>query len=188
MSQASDKWLLQSVQYFRSLGFFAEYAALSDEQLATHLTQAAMERHGVIDPADQLADLMLLSLDEQRVWWDDTEADVCAENKVYVDTLAGWSKISRGAFKPENIRETWDHESGPIHVEFEHQGKKITLHPSFQDDYIDLNILQSINKIVADTGIQFRVHAIFDQTAFIVALTQDEKRKLEKDRGWKFAL
>lgn len=188
MSQTSDTWLLQSVQYFRSLGFFAEHAALSDSQLAEHLTQAAMERHGVIDPANQLADLMLLSLDEQRVWWDDTEADVCAENQVYVDTLTRWSKISRSAFMPENIRETWDGEHGPVHVEFEHNGKKIALHPRFQHDYIDLNILQSINKVVADTGIQFRVHAIFDQTAFIVALTQDEKRKLEKDRGWKFVL
>lgn len=188
MNQDADSWLIRSVKYFRSLGFFAEHTGLSDEQLAAHLTDAAKERHGVINPGDELADLMLLSLDQQRVWWEDTEADVCAENKVYAETLRAWSAISRGTFAPENIVETWKTERGPVLVEFNFKGKPAALHPSYMDDYIDINILQSVNRLVVDTGIQFRLHAIFDQTAFIVALTLDEKKKLEKERGWRFVL
>lgn len=188
MSSQNGDWLAKSIKYFRALGFFAGYPALSDNELAPQLEQAAKQRHGVIDPHNELADLILLSLDDQRVWWDDTEADVCAENLVYEQTLRQWAAISRGAFAPENIREAWAGEQGPVEIAFQLQGRSQILRPTYQDDYIDLNILSPINEMIARSKIQFAVHAIFDQTAFVVALTQDEKKKLTRDRGWRFAI
>lgn len=181
-------WLIESIKYFRNLGFFSEHASLTDLQLELRLQELAKTRHGVIDPNDELADLILLSLDDKRVWWDDTEADVCRENQVYAETLRAWSSISRGAFVPEDIRESWSGEKGPVEVTFRVRGRPVTLRPKYMNDYININILRPINSLVGGTEIQFALHAIFDQTAFVVALTKDERSNLIQHRGWRFAI
>jgi hypothetical protein len=44
-----------------------------------------------------------------------------------------------------------------------------------------------INSLIRDSGIRLELYAPFDQTGFIVALTASEKKRLEKERGWRFA-
>ena len=54
------------------------------------------------------------------------------------------------------------------------------------DDYIDLGILVDINRAIAPSGRQFELYEPFDQTAFVVCLTADQKHALIQ-RGWAFA-
>jgi len=182
------EWGLEFVDFFRSLGFFKEYEQLSNSHLAAVLVDMLrLEMKENLDPSDPLADLLLLKYDDGRVWWDDTEADVCAENQVYRETLEEWGRISLGAFLPTEIQENWQGAEGPIEISFKLNGSPLTLHPRYMDDYLDLAILSGINTAILGTGIQFAVHEIFDQTAFILALTMDQKRRLQEQRRWRFA-
>jgi hypothetical protein len=47
-------------------------------------------------------------------------------------------------------------------------------------------VLGQLNDIITDGPYRFRVHAPFDQTAFVIACTEDERQRLEA-RGWRFA-
>src|SRR5437868_2921829 len=106
-----ERWLLESVRFFRQLGFFARHSALPDEALARMLDASHREEWGVpLDGAGDLADLQLLKWDEDRVWWEDIEADICDGNQVYIEVLQAWSRISRGAFLPARIQERWESE------------------------------------------------------------------------------
>jgi len=185
---SSHEWLLQFVTSFRELGFFTEYAALSDDELATTLQVLHENEWGErIHPQQPFIDLSLLRWDKQRVWWEDTEADVCRENKVYTQTLHEWASISNGTFAPEHIQEEWEDEQGPITVTFTSHQQEVHLCPNYLDDYLDINILSPINQCLRHSGKEFALYEAFDQTAFIVMLTSEEKQKLRTERKWRFA-
>lgn len=200
-------WMVEAVRYYRGVGFFSQYGALSDEALAEQAEAAVEDEWGdtftmgqagpvVVDEWGDtfrlpdhvpFAQLTLLRADATRVWWEDTEADVCATNQVYVETLRAWAGISRGAFSPQDVTETWESDEGPITVRFTLDGVERTLHPECLDDWLDLEILVPLNDWLRHTGYAFELYEAFDQTAFIVVLTPDEKARLERERGWRFA-
>lgn len=70
-------------------------------------------------------------------------------------------------------------------VSFEVGEQTYTLHPAYLDDWIDLTILDAINGLISRSGRQFVVFQPFDQTAFVMALTAEERSALEQ-RGWCF--
>jgi hypothetical protein len=107
-------------------------------------------------------------------------------NAVYENTITEWANISNGAFSPTSIKETWKSDTGPITITFELEGQEISIQPEYTDDYIDTKILFQINELTKNSGKQFEMHKAFDQTAFIVCLTNEEKGALT-ERGWKFA-
>jgi hypothetical protein len=200
-------WILEAVRYYRRLGFFSQYSDLSDEALAEQLEAlvegewaerftASQSELRIEDEWSEMlrspddvpyADLTLLRTDGTRVWWEDTEADVCAANRVYTETLRAWAGISRGAFSPQEITETWESEEGPITVRFTLDGHERVLHPEYADDWLDQRIVVPINRWIRKSGYAFEMYDAFDQTAFVVVLTPEEKRKLEQERGWRFA-
>ncbi|MEZ4867273.1 MAG: hypothetical protein R3C14_38470 [Caldilineaceae bacterium] len=183
-------WALEIVHYFRPLGFFADWARLSEDQLVTKLLAQRRWIWGFrdFDPSSIQEELGLLSLDKERIWWRDLEANVCAENQVYVTTLQEWSRIARGAFQLEHVQEQWASDEGPITLSLLLDGQPITLHPVFYGDWLDLNILSALNQLIRNRGTQFEVYAAFDQTAYVVLLTKAEKARLQAERGWRFAL
>ncbi len=190
-NSVSQQTILEAVRYFRSLGFFQEFTSQSDEELA--ITFEQMYTHnGTLpreyDPSSNpLAELTLLSYDKQRVWWKDSEADVCEENRVYARTLQEWGRISRGEFEPTDIRETWDSDEGPITVEFIHQNKAFSFQPEFYGDWLDVGtFLPAVNEIIQSQGIQFEICETYDQTICVIVLTQEEKLKLQTEREWAF--
>lgn len=167
---------------------FRKIATKADEELATAIATWRADLSGEdLNPAEYLADLIVLGFDDERIWWRDTEADVGSGNTVYVQTLKEWSAISRGTFLPENVREDWTTEEGPIELTFVHRGQVVKLTPQYLDDYIDLGLLTSINSLIRNSGIRLELYKPFDQTGFIVALTASEKKRLEQERGWQFA-
>lgn len=182
-----DIWLREFLRFFRPMGFYEEFADLTDEELGKKLLDSYRTEFGEIDPDDEYADLYLLKEDTNRVWWEDTEADVCDGNEVYVETLRRWHEISRGTFNPKGIKENWKTETGPIKVSFSLVGQQLCLNPKYRDDWLDLDLLLPINLRIRPTGKQFEVYEEFDQTAFVVVLTRDERSLLEQERNWRFA-
>ena len=181
------QWLVEFVRFFRALHFFEKYASMSDEALANLLAKwyvAAWERP--IDLRDRLIDLRLISSDEARVWWRDLRIEVKEEAKMYVGLLSELSVISRGVFVPTDMDERWDDYRGPIVVSFSYHGDLLRVYPRFIGDELDIEVVFPISRIIEKTGVQFFIYKKFDDTALVVALTQQEKQLLEQYRGWQF--
>src|SRR5262245_28210135 len=107
------QWLTEAIPFFRSLEFFGAQAQMSDAELVQWLAHRHREEwRRPFDISDSLADLHLLRFDQDRVWWEDIEADVCEGNNVYQRVLLEWARISRGCFSPTNIEERWDSDEG----------------------------------------------------------------------------
>lgn len=177
---------VERVAGLREAGLFAGDPGTTDEELAAEIDQKLDAAWGPDFPADDpLRDLAVAEQDAARVLWIDLEADVFAGGDVYVATLDQLAGISVDAFAPTDVTETWDGGTGPITVAFELAGAHHELHPAYLEDWIDPGILADINARIADSGRRFELYRAFDQTAFIVALTDAERAGLEA-RGWCF--
>jgi hypothetical protein len=183
---ADDETTVERVAALRKLGFFAGRSE-TDAALAVTINEQSIAEFGTEpDPEDPISELVIAGVDDARVWWGDLEADVDPSNKVYESTLEAWAGISRGAFAPSGITETWASPTGPVTVSFTLNGKPETLKPAYLEDWIDPTIITRINELIASTGKQFELYRAFDQTLFLTVLTAAEKRTLERDRGWCF--
>ena len=183
---ATDETTLQRVTALREIGLFAGEVDVPDTELAAEIDDAIEEQWGTdLAPDDPLRDLAVAEQDLDRVLWMDLEADVVAENEVYVTVLADLGSISVGAFAPSDVVETWAGEAGPISVAFEMGGARHEIRPGYLEDWVDPMILVPINELIADTGRRFESYKAFDQTAFVMALTDAERQALE-GRGWCF--
>ncbi|MCI0393615.1 MAG: hypothetical protein L0332_24480 [Chloroflexi bacterium] len=183
----TDKWLSESLNFFRRLDFYRQFNDLTIEDLVQEVkSQRDKIWDEPFDPSSETADIELLSFDNERVWYQDAEADVGMGNEVYVDALQAWAAISRGAFNPQNIREYWESDYGPIIVEFTIKDAEYRLEPKLLLDWLDVNIVFELNRLIEDMGYQFAIHKPFSQSVFIVVLTSEEKSTLERVRGWEF--
>ncbi|UUZ92359.1 hypothetical protein LJK87_44430 [Paenibacillus sp. P25] len=182
--------VLEAAQYYRNIGFFAGDKSLSNQQFEEKFKKFYSDFRGEDwDPFDSseyydaLAEFYVLGEDKQRVWLEDTEADVGSGNEVYVKTLKEWSSISRGAFQPSEIKESWKTEEGPIEVSFTLNGTERTIHPEYLNDFIDTGVLAEINEMIKDSGYQFVLVEI-DQTVFVTVLNDSEREQIQKERYW----
>lgn len=178
-----DRTAEEVVRYYREIGFFGDGDLA---ECATRLLKRFEADHGEpFDPRKPWNDVYLLSYDEKRVWTDDPECDVCAENQVYTEVLAEWAKVSDGAFNPTGIEEVWEDEEGPIFVHFILDGHRHTLHPTWDNDWLDLDILASINRIIGKSGKEF-VCASDVNFAVVFVLDGETKRRLAAERRFPF--
>ena len=178
--------MLEAARYYRNFGFFEQDWALSSQEfdnkfLALYNKKTDWDPFDSSKHYDPYAELYLLYQDTDHVWFEDTEADVAKGKDVYVNTLKAWSQISRGAFRPSNISETWDSEEGPVTISFTLNGQKKVIHPGYVDDYIDINILKDLNDMIQGTGYEF-VAVQVDQAVFVTVVKADEKLKLQQER------
>jgi hypothetical protein len=74
----------------------------------------------------------------------------------------------------------------PLLVHLHFGESEHTLTPRYLDDYLDMGLLAQVNEILAGSPYRLRMHTVFDQTAFVVAVDDAERRALE-ERGWSFA-
>jgi hypothetical protein len=142
-------------------------------------------RGHIPDVPPGILDLAVAEQDRTRVWWRDLEADVSDGNDVYAQTVTEWGEISVGTFEPTEIIESWEGPEGPVTVDYVQSGITHTLTPGYLEDWIDPGIVVGINETIADSGRRFEMYKAFDQTAFVMALTDDERRAFEA-RGWCF--
>jgi hypothetical protein len=174
----------QRVEALREIGLFAGRPDQSNEDVI-HSVEAQLDETygGGLTADDPLIDLVVAAMDDSRVWWGDLEADVDAENQVYETSLEEWAAISKGAFEPQAIEERWDSGSGPVTISYTVNGQTVQLTPEYLEDWIDPRILTPINEQIA--GRRFALFQAFDQSAFLMALTESERAALEA-RGWCF--
>jgi hypothetical protein len=178
-------WLAAKVADLRALGFFQLYES-NATAAAGLLDDFTSEWGRQPEPDEPNLELLLTRFDETRVWWEDTEADVAPGNDAYVGALQGWARISRGAFAPDEIREEWLGEDGPLLVHVRLGDRQIALMPRDLNDYLDMSLLGQVNALLSGSPYRLRMYTPFDQTAFVVTLNANEQRQLEA-RGWSFA-
>lgn len=198
----TDEWALANIPYFRGLGFFADLAERTDGDVLMKIKERYVELFGLpytkkgkspppweIELAPPLADLCMLRYDYSRVWWDDTECVYPPDQLAYEDAISKWAAISRGAFAPTEIQETWsgtdDAPESPT-VRIKLANGTLTLTPYANGDWFDLSTLAAINRHLSDPDIRFELYEQYDQTAFVVTLKPSEKKELSKTRGWLF--
>ncbi len=185
-------WLLGSVRFFQTLDFYAEYCGQTEDVLVDGVTNAVDRVWGAEFPPEeagddpQLADMVLLLGDESRVWWRDLER-VIAGGDAYVSTLHEWAAISCGAFAPEDIVEQWHSQDGPAEILFTFRGQRHRVHhPNLRDDYLSMQILRDINRLIAESGYQFAVCDNLGLPNWVVVLKREEMTLLRSERGWSF--
>ena len=99
MPQRDHTWLVQSIAFFRELHFFQQFAHLSNEALASELLRKWQEMFDTpLDLSRPYTDLDIVMWDTERVWWEDLEADVCAGNDIYIESLERWGKFHAAAY------------------------------------------------------------------------------------------
>ena len=131
-------WLLETVHDLRALGFF-EDPGRTDEDVAEELAEDyEFTWNEPPDPTKPLIELELLTFDDARVWWEDTEADVAQGNDAYIEALEALRRISRGAFRPTAVTETWDGPTGPLHIVFLLDGMRRVIRPRYLNDFLDI--------------------------------------------------
>ncbi|MEX1171111.1 MAG: hypothetical protein WEG56_00730 [Chloroflexota bacterium] len=181
----TDVSLEDRVHGLRPAGLFADRTDATDADLAAEIERSMAETWGEIDHNDPLFELFVAEHDRTRVWWRDLEADVSDGSEVYRSVLEEWAAISVGVFAPTAIEERWASLDGPVTVTFEHGGTAQLLEPDHIEDWIDPRIATTINELIASSGRRFDFVKAFDQTAFVMALTDDERASLAS-RGWCF--
>ncbi|MGF7035050.1 hypothetical protein J2T17_006042 [Paenibacillus mucilaginosus] len=188
-----EERVADAAKYYRAMGFFAPDASMTEQQFTEKFRdfhknfgeEQDWNPYYAKSAYSMQGDLYLLGEDAGRVWLEDTEADVGKGSGVYVQALQRWSEISRGAFNPTDIVETWGSEEGPVTVSFTLNGQRKTVYPLFYNDFMDMDILRDINRMIRDTGYQFAVNVI-DQMVFVTVLTPEEQRKIEAERFLEF--
>ena len=168
------------VRYFQEFGFF------KGESPHDVLERYEESHSGPLTLTSPWDDIFLLAESPSRVWASDPEADVCAENQVYSEVLPEWAAITGGLVRITNMTESWGTETGPISLQFNLNGKPATLSPSYQDDWIDLDVLCALNELVRHLGVQFEC-AVDGNFALVTCLRPDEKRRLVSERALPFA-
>lgn len=167
------------VRFYQQLGFFTK------AEPATIIKQFS-DDHGLLPNSDnKWDDVFLLAYAKDKVWADDPEADVCAENKIYQEVLPEWAHISHGAFAPYNITEQWESDSGPITVWFQLGERLASVSPNYQDDWIDLKVLRQINRLIDGSGRQFECSSD-GNFALVLCLTSEQKQTMRTKRQFPF--
>ncbi len=128
LPSASSGSIKDRVAALRKIGFFADRKGDSDAAVAADVQSDIESASGSpADAGDRMLDLMVAATDANRVWWNDLEADVGPDNAVYEETLGEWAAISKGAFAPTGIKESWGADTGPVSVTYQLDGSKQTL-------------------------------------------------------------
>jgi hypothetical protein len=187
-----DDWLIEAIRTYRAAGFFSEYEELSDEELAERLQDEHRARWGeVLSPTPDhppTAEILVMSKDPRRTWWEDTEADVLPGNQAYERVLEQWAGISLGSFRPDRVAERWSSPSGPVTVEVLAGDERLELQPRVREEWLDMGILEPVNETLERLGALRRFATLDpgDQTAFVTSLSDDERQRIESDRGVAF--
>jgi len=183
--------LKDAIGYYRKLGFFKDLKGLDDEDVLSRIIERAVrdeiddvfsEELTEVDVAE--IDFYLLFLDKQRYF----ASRWLKSDGAFVEIIEGLAKISSSVFKPVRITEKWESDEGPIRIEFTHGGKNVVIKAEWQTkEWPDIEILKRINPLIASKGYVFVMVEcpVTDGPGFML-LSTEEKRKLEKDRGWKF--
>jgi len=170
--------------FYRGIGWFAKWAGVSDKELLANVL-ALFETQDFDRPSadERGADVSLMALDRDRVWWSDLEADLCDGNRVYVELVNDLARISRGTITVTDVTERWAGEEGPITVEFTANGLRQTVQPEYKDDWITAEVFLAFKSLLNPTPYRLYTWDTQGQDYFCVVLRDEESRLIRKKRG-----
>ena len=203
--------LEESVHSMRSIEFFVHRPDASDREIVgdiAHKIYADVEDHRPLFRGSSRprgwwtlatefrqrivtafkTDMLVVASDSSRVWWRDLD-QVGSNRNAYATMLQRWSEISRGAFNPENIQESWGKPGESIFVSFSlNGGEHLFIHLTSYDDLLDtVGMRAFVNPLIEQTGIQFEIVDLHHTPNIVIALSSGEREQLERERGWRFA-
>lgn len=206
-------WLVAKVRAYRAFGFFqskedrgrvtgdepgfrhvpiglplAAYGRMDDAQVADVILRRHEAEWGQpFDPEEDDAAVRVAEHDAWRMARIDAECVAHGED-AYVDVLLALARISRGGFRPEDVRESWDApEDGPVRVSFTLEGEPREIALDVSGDYLDDRVVDDVNMMLVGQGWRFERVETGDQSMLLVALSPRERRALEEEHGWRFA-
>ncbi|MBM7569523.1 hypothetical protein [Paenibacillus sacheonensis] len=187
-----EQRIIDAYHFYTDMGFFKDTNFSNNEIVDKVLQTNDFSQY--FDPFSSkegnyyfiYGDLFILNLDNKRIWFKDTEMDVVQGNNAYVKALNEWSFISMKKFNPQNITEEWKSTEGPVTVSFTIENKKYKLDLTKESDFINMDIISQINKIIEKSGYRFETIGV-DQRVCVVLLTIEEKDKIENERIIPFA-
>jgi hypothetical protein len=190
MSHSLESWLEEALDFYKPLGFFSHYHGEPKAVVrALHkaLVETSQEPITLEDLETPEFDLFFLSLDPLRSLYAvmDFGDFLAPGNDAYVSSLEALANISRGVFKPTNIRERWDTPDGPIRITFQLGSQRKELKVETWGGAFDFRILLQLNGLLAQTEYRFEM-APMDDILFVTVLKADEKSNLERERELSF--
>lgn len=186
-----EDWLLEAIEFYRPREFFRQVPGDSEdllERLLPHFEEQEEEQELTEDELLRPEmDLFFLSFDPLRTLYEsmDFGAALGPGLEAYVHTLQALARISRGAFAPTRIRESWDSPQGPIRLDFEQAGKAHQFRVDLWDGMFDFRLLLQLNLLLWSTPYRYEM-APMDEILFVTVLTAQEKVELERHRGLSF--
>lgn len=195
-NKISKEKVVENIQVLRLAGFFETYKNFSNEEIYDTIYANRKKRFTEIfeseyDPGMDLDAIQLAECDKTKMLFLDLEADVIKGNNIYVELIKTFSVLSNNVFKPENIKEKWESETGPIEVSFKSDGSIIKFQPEYQDDWLHESVFEVCNKEFKRKNIRI-TNCLSDdgngygQVVAIMRLTKKEQLFLENNFNWKF--
>lgn len=195
--QISKEDVIEKIEVFRQAGFFEKYDGLSNSEVYDKIYEERKKYYSEIferpyDPGMDLEAIDLAAYDKKKVLFLDLEADVGKDNDVYVEVIKSYSELSNFIFKPIEIVETWESETGPIEVSFKSNDSTITFSPAYQYDWLDVSVFILCQKELNKKGIRI-VDCLdedgsgYGQAIAMMRLTEEEQKILENGLNWKFS-
>jgi len=205
----NPKWLLDAIHFFQKHNCFVQYQDLSDDALATLLQKQAKESywgelkedHNEYFPKMPFyKDLMLLSLDSNRMWavpsaenyFKNPDDYYFEENTLhykphyYQQAFVELSKLSLGKINIKTIHAQSSPGSQFISLDIELNGDKKQIRFIPDMGILDLAFLPILNEWILETGYQYTFIMDNYSTTFTCFLSKEEKSAFEKERGWVF--
>ena len=207
----TNNWLANTLIYYRQMQFFSHYQDFSNYELVNEVKKMAKKLYSNIYEHffDEREDWFVLKLDIQRVFdidFGSIYGDYCGIEGINdsIQQILSIAEISRGFFAPNKVISYYINEChGKIYSEkdllkyFEHLPPDENIHKYYKNivdfeidgsrhlivgSYDPSLIAFQINKLIINTGYQFYLGEFGNPTPMLL-LNQEEKQKLQQDRG-----
>lgn len=179
------EWLARQVESLREFGFFEEFEDLSEKQRLTRITSRLNKQfdlHSVVR-----APCLIAAIDRQRAWFEDTEDERWSDGEGYVEFLGELAGISGGAFDPEEITSESEPDGKAARLHFRHKGSGHDIRVKTEDDWMDLDVIDGVNRAIRDSGIQFVTpRCNTGQQLYLVCLSDADQNALRQRASWRF--
>lgn len=196
-----NNWVLETLEFFRSLGFFG-YLSNQSRESWIKLVKVNYKYHSEAEEKfDNIIKLDnpeagLLLLDPSCSMERDLEAGVYPGEKVYLRFIEELAFISNNLFQPLGVVELWDSDLNPslakddpknrVTIKFKLNNQDYVFKSDLEfSDWIDDHVIRTINSAVKNTGYSYSVLAhMFPVYYFFIS---DKQKSILQSRGWEFS-
>lgn len=173
--------LRKKVPLLRSIGFFAEERAMSDNELTDRIMREISNTTAHFDYYFYFPQLVAVR-DESRVYYAEYHTDDVLSEEGYRLLFSKFSRISRGTFQPESVRAIIDEERKTTTLSFDHAGQPHKIELEYHDNWMDPTLIEKLNSVIADSGYQF--WTVGSEGLFLIVANEEEREVLRELVGW----